>query len=79
MAHWRTVAQIRSNCRAVSRQWGVSTDLPVVGDYDGDGKADVAVYRPATGIWYVLRSSTNFTAYVAYQWGARTLRPLVRP
>src|SRR4051812_22844631 len=26
-------------------------------DYDGDGRADPAVYSPATATWYVLRTS----------------------
>ena len=38
-------------------------------DFDGDGRSDVAVYRPSTGDWYILKSSTNFTAWSVYQWG----------
>jgi hypothetical protein len=30
-------------------------------DFDGDGKADVSVYRPADGVWYLLRSAQGFT------------------
>ncbi len=30
-------------------------------DYDGDGKSDIAVWRPSTGMWFILESSTNFS------------------
>jgi hypothetical protein len=28
----------------------------VQGDYSGDGKADIAFFRPSTGEWFILRS-----------------------
>lgn len=30
---------------------------PTQFDFDGDGRSDVAVFRPSDGVWYILRSS----------------------
>ncbi len=42
-------------------QFGISSDKLVVGDYEGDGKSDQAVYR--LGIWYILGSIRGFYAF----------------
>jgi hypothetical protein len=50
----------------IAANWGVSTDIPVAGDYDKDGLADPTIFRPGTGQWYV-KKSTGGT--LAVTWG----------
>jgi hypothetical protein len=55
-------------------QLGMNGDKPVPADWNGDGKTDVAVWRPSTGIWY---TSTNpSTNYGAFHWGQNGDVPL---
>jgi uncharacterized delta-60 repeat protein len=48
---------------AVARYIGDAVvQRPTLFDFDGDGKADVSVFRPDNGVWYLLNSSSGFTA-----------------
>ena len=60
----------------MSIQWGDGIDEPEPGDYDGDGKTDVAVFRPSNGTWFIVNSSTGATAGI--QWGNSADIPILK-
>jgi CubicO group peptidase (beta-lactamase class C family) len=47
--------------------FGLIDDVPVPANYDGVGGAEIAVYRPSNGTWYVRDARTN--GYASYRFG----------
>jgi len=41
----------------------------VVVDADGDGRADLAIFRPSNGTWYTRYSAQGYSTATAVQWG----------
>jgi len=62
--NWR-IRSLTGDVRVV--QFGLPGDIPTPGDFDGDGLADVAVWRPASGTWFVKNSATGQVQ--SQQWG----------
>ena len=44
-------------------QFGANGDVPITGDFDGDGRSDFTVFRPSNGVWYSLKTSEGFSAF----------------
>ena len=71
--YWLTSSSGYSYASSAGVQWGNQGlgDQPLTGDWDGDGKADLGVWRATTGTWYWLTSSSNYSYASAHgiQWG----------
>jgi uncharacterized delta-60 repeat protein len=64
---WRIATSSTTFAAREAYRWGAATDVPVTADFDADGRTDLAVYRPSTGVWYVIEPRTGVQS--AYQWG----------
>lgn len=75
---------VTPNGNISSRQWGVSGDIPVGGDYDGESipgstpsyrrSTELAIFRPSAGDWWIFNQLTN--TYSTYHWGANGDKPV---
>jgi hypothetical protein len=73
LAYWRPstgywVVMGPHGSTQISQGWGTSGDVPVPGDFDGDGKTDFSIFRPSANSWWILRSSDG--TYTVYNFGA---------
>jgi RHS repeat-associated protein len=57
---------------------GLSTDMPVAGDWNGDGTATIGIYRPGTAsTWYLSNSVTTPHVDATFNYGTATDIPIV--
>jgi uncharacterized repeat protein (TIGR03803 family) len=68
--YYYVVSAINGFGEAASYEVSITPGKAIEGDFDGDRKADITVFRPSTGAWYMLLSSTGLTGGASYAWGA---------
>jgi hypothetical protein len=75
--YWLTSSSGYSYSAQGNKPWGNAGqgDVPFTGDIDGDGAADLIVWRAATGTWFWLTSSSgyNYAQQGSKAWGNKSL------
>ncbi|MCP5487995.1 MAG: VCBS repeat-containing protein [Verrucomicrobia bacterium] len=52
------------------QNWGDASMDPIPGDYNGDGKNDLAVYQRTSGAWFVRKLGPGAPLYFGTYWGS---------